>query len=462
MKTYLKRAPVTSVILFIFLQFSNASISIPEIFSDNMVLQQKSEIILWGWAKAGEKIVIRADWMDTDVTTQGSTQGTWKVSIKTPVAGGPYNIHFKGQNEIILKNVLIGEVWLCSGQSNMEMSAQWGINNGDEEIKNANYPEIRLFTVSTATSQYPQEHLTGKWSACTPDEMKTFSAIGYFFARKLNKDLGVPIGVINSSWGGTPAESWMPEEVIRKDDLLREAASKQKPVPWGPVEPARIFNAMISPLIPFRIAGVLWYQGEANTINGYAYKELLTGLIKSWRSAWGYDFPFYYAQIAPYKYGKPFEGVVVRDAQRKVLEVPNTGMAVLSDICDTLNIHPKDKQDAALRLANLALNRVYKTAIIEDSGPLYKNMTVEKNKAIISFEHSEGLQCKGDKLSYFEIAGDDKVFYPADAKIKGQQVIVQSKKVKTPVAVRFAWSNTATPNLFNGANLPASCFITPE
>jgi sialate O-acetylesterase len=252
----------------------------------------------------------------------------------------------------------------------------------------------------------------------------------------------------------------MPEEVIQKDDFLREAAAKQKTVPWGPVEPARIYNAMISPLVPFHIAGVVWYQGEANTINAYAYKEMLAALIKSWRSGWGYDFPFYYAQIAPYKYGNPFEGVEVRDAQRRVLEVPNTGMVVLSDLCDTLNIHPKNKQDAALRLANIALNRYYKKAISEDSGPLYKSMTIEKNKAIISFDNSEGLHAVGDKLTYFEIAGDDKVYYPAEAKIKNQQVVVQSKKVKTPVFVRFAWKNTATPNLFNGVNLPASCFTT--
>ncbi|MGD0755176.1 MAG: sialate O-acetylesterase [Bacteroidales bacterium] len=460
MKTFIKRASLLITVLFIFLQLSKASISLPEIFSDNMVLQQKSDIIIWGWAKTGEKVIIKADWMDTEITTQGSTQGTWKITMKTPAAGGPYNIHIKGQNELILKNVLIGEVWLCSGQSNMEMSAQWGINNGDEEIKNANYPEIRFFTVSASTSHYPQDHLAGKWSVCTPDEMRTFSAIGYFFARKLNKELGVPIGIINSSWGGTPAEAWMPEEVIQKDGFLREAAAKQKTVPWGPVEPARIYNAMINPLIPFHIAGVLWYQGEANTINSYAYKELLSGLIKSWRNNWGYDFPFYFAQIAPYKYGNPYEGVEVRDAQRRVLEVPNTGMAVLSDLCDTLNIHPKNKQDAALRLANIALNRYYKKAIPEDSGPLYKEMTIDKDKAIISFDHSEGLHAAGGKLTYFEIAGADKVFYPAEAKIKDQKVIVTSKKVKTPVAVRFAWRNTATPNLFNGANLPASCFTT--
>ena len=460
MKTFIKRVPLTVVVLFIFLQFSKANISLPEIFSDNMVLQQKSDIIFWGWAKTGETIVIKADWMDSDITVKADVQGTWKTTIKTPGFGGPYNIHIKGQNEVILKNVLIGEVWLCSGQSNMEMSAQWGIDNGDEEIKNANFPEIRLFTVGASTSHYPQDHLSGKWLVCTPDEMKTFSAIGYFFARKLFKELGVPVGIINSSWGGTPAESWMPEEATQKNDFLREAAAKQKVVPWGPVEPARIYNSMINPLIPFRIAGVLWYQGEAYTINCYAYKQLFSALITSWRDKWGYEFPFYYAQIAPYKYGSPFEGVEVRDAQRRVLEIPNTGMVVLSDLCDTLNIHPKNKQDAALRLANIALNRYYKTVKIEDSGPMYKGMTIDKNKAVISFDHSEGLHTAGDKLTYFEIAGDDKIFYPAEAKIKDGQVIVQSKKVKSPVAVRFAWKNTAVPNLFNGADLPASCFTT--
>ena len=460
MKILLNRSLFTAVLLFISLQISKANISLPEIFSDNMVLQQKSDVIFWGWAKPGEKVAIIADWMKEEITVLGSVQGKWKITMKTPDAGGPFNIYIKGQNEIVLKNVLIGEVWLCSGQSNMEMSAQWGIDNGEEEIKNANYPEIRLFTVNTSTSLYPQDHFSGKWSVCTPEVMKSFSAIGYFFARKLNKELGVPIGIINSRWGGTPAESWMPEDATQKDDFLREAAAKQKTVPWGPVEPARIYNAMISPMIQFHIAGVLWYQGEANTINGYAYKEMLSALIGSWRSKWGYDFPFYFAQIAPYKYGNPFEGVIVRDAQRKALVVPNTGMAVLSDLCDTLNIHPKDKQDAALRLAYLALNRYYKKGLPEDSGPLYKDITIDKNKAIISFDHCEGLYVKGDKLSYFEIAGSDKIYYPAEAKIKSQQVIVQSKKVKVPVAVRFAWRNTAVPNLYNGANLPASCFIT--
>jgi sialate O-acetylesterase len=460
MKTIIKRISLAGFISLVFLCWVKANISLPEVFSDNMVLQQKSEVPLWGWAKTGETITVKADWMDKEITVRAGSQGTWKVVMKTPEAGGPYNILIKGYNELTLKNVLIGEVWLCSGQSNMEWSAQSGIINGEEEIKNANYPEIRLFTVFQATSLYPQDHLTGEWSACTPETMCSFSAIAYLFAKKLYKELGVPIGLINSSWGGTPAEAWMPEEVISKDSYLKEAAAKQKPVPWGPVEPGRIYNSMISPLVPFHIAGVLWYQGEANTINAYAYKEILSGLISSWRLKWGYDFPFYYAQIAPYKYGNPYEGVVVRDAQRKTLEVPNTGMIVLSDIGDTLNIHPKNKTDPALRLANMALNRYYKKFQIEDSGPLFKQMVIEKNKAIISFDHNEGLHSSGDKLTCFEIAGDNKIFYPADAKIKGGQVLVSSRNVKVPAAVRFAWSNTATPNLFNGANLPASCFTT--
>jgi sialate O-acetylesterase len=386
--------------------------------------------------------------------------GRWKLIINTPAAGGPFNISLKGSNEIVLKNVLIGEVWLCSGQSNMEWSARNGVNNADEEIKNADHPGIRLFNVYHSSSDNPQEHFTGEWVECTPQTMQDFSAIGYFFGRKINTELGVPVGIINASWGGTPAEAWMPADVFLKDNYLNEAASKQKTVPWGPVEKGVLYNSMISPLVPFRIAGVLWYQGEANTVNTYAYKDLLTALIHSWRSLWGYEFPFYYAQIAPYRYGNPEEGVLIRDAQRRVLAVPNTGMIVLSDIGDTTNIHPKNKQDAALRFANLALNRHYKTMRMEDSGPLYSDILIDKNSAIISFDHSEGLHSRNGDPDSFEIAGEDGIFYPAKARLRGQKVILQSPKVRNPVKVRFAWKNTAIPNLFNGSGLPASSFIT--
>lgn len=425
-----------------------------------MVLQQKSDVIIWGWAKTGEPVTIKASWLDKELTVNVGNQGTWRTVIRTPEAGGPYSLLIKGYNEILIKNVMIGEVWLCSGQSNMEWSARSGIVNAEDEIKNANYPEIRLFTVYNSTSIYPQDRLTGEWSECTSETMQYFSAVAYFFARKIHIEMGVPVGIINSSWGGTPAEAWIPEETILNNVFLRDAASRQKPVPWGPVEPARIFNSMISPLIPFRITGVLWYQGEANTINAYAYKGILTALISSWRHKWEYDFPFYYAQIAPYRYERPFEGVEVRDAQRRVLTVPNTGMVVLSDIGDTTNIHPQNKQDVALRLANMALNRYYKKLQTEDSGPLFREMKIEKNKVIVSFDHSSGLYSTGKVITSFEIAGEDKIFYPAEAKIQGEKVIVNSKNVKAPLVVRFAWSNTATPNLFNSAGLPASCFTT--
>lgn len=459
MKLFLK-----SVLIFVFyvttINSANANISMPEIFKSNMVLQQKSEVKIWGWAKPGEPVKLEAGWLEQNLEAKADNQGTWSLLLKTPSAGGPYTLRLKGFNEIVFENVLIGEVWLVSGQSNMEWSASAGLVNKDEEIANANYPEIRFFTVNNSTSLYPQNHFDGEWTVCTPETMQSFSAVGYFFARQLQGKLGVPIGIVNSSWGGTPAEAWMPEDAFEKDFFLKEAASLLKPVPWGPVEKARIYNSMISPLIPFQIAGVLWYQGEANTINFYAYKELLSALIGSWRNKWNSDFPFYFAQIAPYKYGNPFEGVGVREEQRKALEVPNTGMVVLSDIGDTLDIHPKNKQDVGLRFANLALNRHYKAIKVEDSGPLFKEMKMDKNMAVISFDHAEGLYATGKEITCFEIAGEDNIYYPAEATIKNLEVIVQSNMVKQPVKVRFAWRNTATPNLFNGANLPASCFST--
>jgi len=448
------------VSFFMFLAAARANISMPEIFSGNMVLQQKSDVKIWGWAKPGEPVKLSADWLNSEIETKADNQGTWSLQLKTPKAGGPYTVRLKGFNEIVFENVLIGEVWLCSGQSNMEWSANSGITNKEEAIAKADYPEIRLFTVSHSTAKYPQNQCTGEWKVCTPATMREFSAIGYFFGKRLKEALDVPIGLINSSWGGTPAEAWMPEEVILEDNFLKKAASEQKPVPWGPVEPARIYNSMIAPLVPFQMAGAIWYQGEGNTVNPYAYKELLEALITSWRKDWSNDFPFYFAQIAPYKYGDNFTGVEVRDEQRQALELKNTGMVILSDIGDTTDIHPKNKLDAGIRFANMALNRHYKVIDVEDSGPLFKAMAVDKNKAVISFTHAKGLYTTDKKVSCFEVAGSDGIFYPAEAKIEGETVVLKSKKVDAPKSVRFAWRNTATPQLFNSANLPASSFIT--
>jgi sialate O-acetylesterase len=456
---------VKSVLFVMMIYFSLntlANVSLPAIFSDHIVLQQNQEVILWGWAKPNEEVKVTASWNNYEVKVIADNQANWSLKFKTPMAGGPYQIKIKGYNEIVLNDVLIGEVWLCSGQSNMEWTPRAGIEGGEDAIKNANFPEIRLFTVDVRSAINPQGDLGGKWLVCSPETMIDFSAIGYFFGKKINQELNVPVGIINASWGGTPAEVLIPAEIINQDPILATTAQKLGERKWCPVKPGRAYNAMIAPLIPFRIAGVLWYQGETNTDNPLPYKELFSTLIQTWRSLWGYEFPFYYFQIAPYKYGTPKVGAIVRDAQRRVLTVPKTGMVVISDIGNTEDIHPRNKKDAGIRLANLVLNKTYGKSGIAIYGPLYKEYKIEKNKIRIYFDYADGLNAKGGKLTNFEIAGEDRKFYSADAEIQGGTVVISSPKVKAPVAVRFAWDNTATPNLFNSAGLPASCFRTDD
>ncbi|MDA1121172.1 MAG: sialate O-acetylesterase, partial [Bacteroidetes bacterium] len=271
---------------------------------------------------------------------------------------------------------------------------------------------------------------------------------------------GVPIGMINSSWGGTPAEIWMPADVIENNEYLLGASKKLRAAPWGPHEPGRAYNTMIAPLRNFKIAGALWYQGEGNAANAMEYKDMFSTLITSWREQWGYEFPFYYVQIAPYKYGEGNRGTLVRDAQRRTLEVPNTGMVVVSDIGNTQNIHPSNKIDIGYRMANLALSNYYKTTDVVSSGPLYKGREIEKAKVRVLFDNAVGLNVKGKEITHFEIAGENKIYYPAKAKIDGSSVVVQAKEVKNPAFVRFAWDNVAEPNLFNSAGLPTSCFTS--
>ena len=454
-----------AIVFILFLIFSNtasANVTLPNIFSDNMVLQRNSEVTIWGFANPQEEVVITPSWNKEIYKIKASNQAKWEIVIPTPKEGGPYTITIKGYNEIVLKNILIGEVWICSGQSNMEMNASWGIENGDEAVKNAVNPNIRLFLVPKLTATTPQNNISGTWTECSPETMKYFSAVGYFFGKRLQEELkDVPIGLISSNWGGTPAEIWMPEEVIQNDPVLLEAAKTRKEESYGPNQPGRAFNAMIYPLTKFKIAGALWYQGESN-VGSTVYDKTLSGLITSWRKLWKYDFPFYYVQIAPYKYGEDhFGGSVIRDAQRKVLqEVSNTGMVMTSDISPIDDIHPKDKKSVGIRLANLALANTYKTNSALVNGPLYKGIRIEKNKVTVTFDYTEGLYFKDKKADLFEVAGADNVFYKANAVIKNNTVVLLSDKVKNPVKVRYAWKNTDQSTLFNKANLPASSFIT--
>lgn len=440
---------------------SFATVILPNIFTDNMVLQRNSEVMIWGWGDINEEVTLTTSWDGASYSVKTPLTTRWEFRINTPGAGGPYKVGVMGKsNEVIFKNVLLGEVWLCSGQSNMEWSAHSGIDNAEEEIKNADYPNIRLYTVTKRTSQSEQDMAYGNWLECTPESMKYFSAVAYFFGRKLHGELNVPIGLIDTGWGATSAEVWTPSSVFEENDNLREAAEKIKENVWAPVDASILYNAMIHPIKEYKIAGTLWYQGESNTANAESYQELFTSMITAWRAAWGYDFPFYYVQIAPFSYGTPERGVLVRDQQRRVLRLPKTGMVVTSDICTVDDIHPQNKQDVGLRLANLALKNTYEKDIGIVSGPLFKETYLLGKKIEVVFDNARGLNFTGNQLTHFEIAGTDEVFYPAIARIKDDRVILSARAVKEPILVRYAWSNTAIPNLFNAAGLPASSFIS--
>ena len=458
----MKNNLIASILFLIFLNTAFANITLPNVFSDNMVLQRNTEITIWGRANPKEEVKITPSWNNQEYKVVANNHAYWTISIPTPKEGGPFTISLKGYNEITLKNILIGEVWLCSGQSNMEMNANWGIKNGEEEAKKAINSNIRFFSVEKASAETPQNNLSGNWVECSPETMKKNSAVAYFFAQRITEELrNVPIGMIISAWGATPAEVWIPENVIQNNKELLEASKKLNPNEYSPIEVARTYNSMINPLIGFKIAGVLWYQGESN-VGSTVYDRTFSALITSWRKLWKSDFPFYFVQIAPYKYGENhFGGAIIRDAQRKVLqEVSNTGMVVTSDISPIDDIHPKDKKSVGTRLANLALANTYKSNTAFVNGPLYKGMNIEKNKVVVSFDFAEGLHFSNTKPNQFEIAGADGIFYEAVASIKKNNVILQSDKIRNPVKVRYSWKNTDQSNLFNKANLPASSFIT--
>ncbi|HEX9652681.1 MAG TPA: sialate O-acetylesterase [bacterium] len=442
---------------------ATAKVTLPAIFNHHMVLQQNSEIVLWGWAKPLEEVTVIASWNRQALQTKADNHANWRVQLNTPPAGGPYSLIIMGHNTIILEDVLVGEVWLCSGQSNMEWPAGAGIDNAAQEIQDANYPDIRFFQVTHKSADVRQLDLDGQWTICTPQTMKDFSAVGYFFGRELFESLNVPIGLINSSWGGTPAEAWLNPAVVSTNEEFAGSAAKFTDVPWCPVESGSAYHAMIAPLIPYQIAGVIWYQGETNTLNPAEYRRLFPALMESWRKEWGKDFPFYYVQIAPYKYGRSNEGVLLRESQLMSMSVPNTGMVVTSDIGNIDDIHPRNKHDVGERLANWALARAYGKEGITFSGPVYREMKTEGEKIRLFFDFAEhGLQRKGEKLTHFQIAEKDRKFVDAEAEIDGNTVVAYASAVKNPVAVRFAWSNTAEPNLFNTEGLPASCFRTDD
>src|SRR6478609_9181955 len=440
-----------------------AVVRLPPIISSNMVLQQNSQATLWGWSDPSERFTIISSWKTKIDTVIAPNSGKWKTKITTPAAGGPFTITIKSRsNTIVLENILIGEVWLCSGQSNMEMSNNQQIK---DELPNSKNDNIRFFTVAKKTSTYPQDHADGQWVTCDEETLIRFSATGYFFGKKLNTDLNVPIGLIQSAWSGTPVELWEPNEVIESDPVMIEAATKIKDVTYRPNKPGLIYNAMIYPISNYTIAGVIWYQGEGNTPRAYAYEKMFTGMIGAWRKQNGNEFPFYIVQIAPFAYPTEIEAALLMEQQTRSLSYPKTGMVVITDLVDNVkDQHPKDKLTVGLRLANMALAETYGKNIPAPvyKNPLYKKMEVSKGKINLYFDNApNGFLVKGEgKPTEFFIAGSDKNFIPAEVKIEKDRIVVSNKDIKEPVAVRFSFTSTAMSNVFNKEGLPVNPFRT--
>ncbi|MGE5607781.1 MAG: sialate O-acetylesterase [Bacillota bacterium] len=485
---------------------AQADVTMPRVFGNDMVIQRDMPIPVWGWADAGEKVTVRLD--DAEVATTATDKGEWMVKLPAQSAGGPHKMTIAGKNTIELTNILAGEVWVCSGQSNMEMGVRM-CKDANQEIAAADYPQIRLFMVDKKTSGYPLNDVNGGWRVCSPTTIAAngwggFSAAAYYFGREIHKTLNVPVGLIDTSWGGTRIEPWTPPEgfaavpalkgiveTIEKvnsdypkvyakalDQLeaaipaARKALADGKPLPALPAmprhpldheqQPTGLYNAMVKGVVPFAIRGAIWYQGESNLGEGMMYYEKMKGLIAGWRKVWSQsDMPFYFVQLAPYRYGgDPTKLPGIWEAQTAVLAVPNTGMAVTTDVATVNDIHPPDKQTVGKRLALWALAKTYGKSELVYSGPLYKSMRIEGNKVRISFNHvGSGLASHdGKELSWFEIAGTDKNYVKAKAAIDGDTVMVWAEGVSQPTAVRFGWHELAEPNLMNKEGLPASPF----
>lgn len=437
-----------------------ANVSLPSILSDGMVLQQRQKVKLWGWADPMEKVEIKASWLEQAGAVVTGGNGRWSYYLQTPVAGGPYTIEIKGKNTIILKDVLIGEVWLCSGQSNMDMSFAWGLNYSKEVEQSAN-SKIRLLSVPKITSAHPQDDIKVKWEVAEPRNVKYFSAIGYFFAAQLQEKLGVPVGIIRSAWGGSPAETWLSTSAIAGEPDLVEASKKLPSNKYASTEVGDNFNTMIYPLRDYVIKGVLWYQGEAN-VGQTSYGKLMERLIDAWRREWNTELPFFYVQIAPWSgYGKTINAPLLREAQSKLLDIPNTAMVLTSDLVDDISdLHPKQKKEVGLRLAEVALGKTYNISTTYQV-PDLKNADFQKNKVIISFTGKvKGLYLRNTVRTGFYAAGADRIFYPAQVILNGDKLVVSCGRVPKPVAIRYNFTGDGIANLFTKEGNPVNQFRT--
>ncbi|MEN6451110.1 MAG: sialate O-acetylesterase [Thermoguttaceae bacterium] len=456
MRRHLSRALFFATSFALLAATASAAIRLPAIFGDHCVLQRNQPIPVWGLAEKGEAITVTLG--DQTQTAKADDNGRWRVTMpKLDASAKPLTMTVKGSSgdSLTFKNILVGEVWLCSGQSNMELGVAT-CNDAKKEIAEANYPEIRLFDVRKVKAPGPVHDVCANWAACQPQTVANFSAAAYYFGRKLHKDLDVPVGLIGAYWGGTPAEFWT---------SIQALTTKRELKPLAQNESACLYNGMLAPMAPYAIRGAIWYQGESNASRAYQYRTLLPVMIADWRNLWGQgDFPFGIVQIAPFRYPgqNPEFCPELQEAQAMTVKsVPNTGLAVTMDIGDVKNIHPTNKQEVGRRLALWAEATVYGRKQVY-AGPVYKSMTVEGDKIRLAFDAvGGGLISLDDKpLSDFTIAGEDKKFVPATATIDGVTVVVHADAVANPVAVRYAWRDDATPNLANKERLPSSPFRT--
>lgn len=460
----MKRIIITTLVLSFFTINMYGKIILPSVFADNMVLQQNSRVAIWGWSEPGETIRIVCNWNKDTVKVKADNSSKWSTSIKTIAAGGPYSIQILGNDKVQINNVMLGEVWICSGQSNMEMSVNWKLINGEKDAASAANSNIRIFHVQKTGADYPQQDCNATWEVSSPETMRATSAAGYFFARELEQKLNVPVGIIVSAWGGTPAEVWIEKKHIDNNPVLDQSKYDEQFDGW-PGSPGTTYNSMIAPVVPFGIAGAIWYQGESNCSNYPIYSLLMKTLIESWRADFKKDFPFYFVQIAPYLYGKNGKSEYLREQQELASKtIPKTGMVVISDLVDDIkDIHPKNKYDVGKRLAGYALSEIYRQNMGEYKSPFYESMQIEKDKIRIIFSHAtDGLRCIGKNPGRFTIAGEDQKFVPATARIERNEVIVSSKMVKAPVAVRFCFDDSSMPDIFSAYGLPLAPFRTDK
>jgi sialate O-acetylesterase len=474
-KKRLKNNSLFIVFAFLFLSKADAKIVLPNMFANNMVMQQQSKAAIWGNGLASSIIKLNTSWDKKNYQIKSDKNGNWKIEINTPKAGGPFNITIKDTGTLVIENVMIGEVWFCSGQSNMEMPVRGFKNqpvlNSNEILADADNFSLRLFETKKNGSKTPLVNIDGQWKLSNSESASSFSAVAYMYGSLLQKKLKVPVGIIVSSVGGTRIQSWMDYQTLMSmpDSLnylkdfnkIDTAKDKNKCA-------TALYNAMIAPFVGYGIKGFLWYQGESNRHEPKVYQKLFPAMVQSWRKAWNQkdSLPFYYVQIAPYESKDSTKSVKgLREAQMKALkEIPNSAMAVTMDIGEENRIHPAHKKEVSERLLYCALVNTYGYKGLAFSGPLYKAMEIKNNKISIAFDFANnGLTTFGNDFINFEISGQDKVFYPAKAKIEDDKTIsVWSEQVQNPIAVRYAYKEYAKGELYNIEGLPASSFRTDD